>query len=121
VATKKETINWMRFAGYHDDSAAFTRLLIERGAVGYTAAMEAWSHGVRCKEQGMKCHCPKCNPKQPTYPPLTAYRVFYDDGSTSETNMAAGVTIDDAARHFVGHRFELTETTFRTAVRVERI
>lgn len=56
-----------------------------------------------------------------TYPPLTAFRIFYDDGSTSETNMAASTTLADAIAYFVGRRFEITETTFRTAVRVEEI
>ena len=41
------------------------------------------------------------------YPPLTAYRIIYEDGSTSETNMAAGVTLEDAQKYFIGKYFNL--------------
>lgn len=53
------------------------------------------------------------------YSPLSAFRVAYDDGSTQDTNMAAGITLEEARAYFVGQRFEATETTFRTAVSVE--
>jgi len=59
--------------------------------------------------------------KNMEYPPLTAFRVSYDDGSIEETNMAAGITLAEATAHFVGQRFEKTETTFRTATKVEKI
>jgi hypothetical protein len=41
------------------------------------------------------------------YDPLTAYEITYEDGSTSRTNMAADVTLEDAARYFVGKRFNV--------------
>jgi len=55
------------------------------------------------------------------FPPLTAFRIYYNDGTQSVTNMAAGVTLEQAERHFVGKTFEVTETTFRTAIKVEQI
>lgn len=55
------------------------------------------------------------------YPPLTAYRVFYSDNTHQDTNMAAHVTLEDAQKYFVGNRFEITETTFHTAIRVEKL
>jgi len=51
--------------------------------------------------------------------PLTAYRVTYDNGDVENVNMAAGVTLQQAQAYFVGQRFEITETTFRTAIKVE--
>jgi hypothetical protein len=39
------------------------------------------------------------------YEPLTAYRITYRDGSTTSTNMAAGVTLEDAKKHFIGAWF----------------
>jgi len=39
------------------------------------------------------------------YPPLTAYKITYSDGSTSSTNMAAGVTLEDAEKYFIGQWF----------------
>ena len=41
------------------------------------------------------------------FPPLTAYRITYQDGSTSETSMAAGVTLDQAREYFIGKYFNL--------------
>ncbi len=55
------------------------------------------------------------------FPRLTAYRVTYDDGSVQVHSMAAGVTLDEARQHYVGTRFEVTETTFRTGVSVEQV
>ena len=55
------------------------------------------------------------------YPPLTSYLVHYDDGDIRATDMAAGVTLKMARDYFLGTRFEITETTFRTCVAVEEI
>lgn len=52
---------------------------------------------------------------------LTTFKITYDDGNVTTTEMAAGVTLQMAQNHFIGHRFEITETTFRTAVKVEKI
>lgn len=52
------------------------------------------------------------------YPPLTAFRIYFDDGTNYATNMAAGVTLQQATDYFVGKRFEKNDTTFHTAIRV---
>jgi hypothetical protein len=56
---------------------------------------------------------------------LTAYKITYDDGSTSSTNMAAGVTLDDAKKYFIGKTFtdedHKGKETKRKAVKVELI
>jgi hypothetical protein len=52
---------------------------------------------------------------------LTAWRVTYDNGDVDEINMAFGVTYAEAKANFIGVRFEITETTFRTGVKVEQI
>lgn len=55
------------------------------------------------------------------HPPLTAFLVTYDNGDKQPVSMAAGVTLEQAKAHYVGTRFEITETTFRTGVKVEEL
>lgn len=55
------------------------------------------------------------------YPPLTEFLVHYSDGEVRPTAMAAHVTLADAQNYFVGVRFEITETTFHTCTKVEKI
>jgi hypothetical protein len=43
----------------------------------------------------------------PTYPPLTAYRVTYSDGSATNNSMASHVTLADAQAYYVGKWFNL--------------
>lgn len=52
---------------------------------------------------------------------LPAYRVFYDDGTHIDTEMSCHTSLEDARAYFVGVRFEITETTFHTAIRVEEL
>ena len=53
---------------------------------------------------------------------LPAYRVTFDDGTTLETSMARGITLDDAKAYYIGTPFVRDdETTFRTGVSVEQI
>ena len=60
-----------------------------------------------------------------TYPPLTAYRITYRDRSTTSTSMAAGVTLDDAQKHYVGKWFNFGDVdgpdVMKQAVSVEAI
>lgn len=56
---RKHALEWMRVAGYHGDSAAFTRLLIEN-RVSKAAADAEWSAGRRAREAGMPCSCTDC-------------------------------------------------------------
>lgn len=54
------------------------------------------------------------------YPPLTAYRVTLSDGTSYVTNMAAGVTLEEARAYFIGQPFEQAdEKTTLTAVAVD--
>lgn len=50
----------MRRAGYHNDTKASTRLLVE-ARVNRQTLNEAWAYGVRAKEAGMRCSCFQCN------------------------------------------------------------
>ena len=59
-----------------------------------------------------------------TYPPLTTYRVYYNDGSKRIVDMAPHVTLKDAIEYFVDETFtdENPETgaeTRRTCIKVE--
>lgn len=37
----------------------------------------------------------------------TAFKITYADGTTTNTSMAAGVTLDEAREYFIGKRFDL--------------
>lgn len=56
---RKDALEWMRIAGYHNDKAAFTRLLIEN-RVGKAAADAAFFTGRAQREAGVKCGCHEC-------------------------------------------------------------
>ena len=55
---------------------------------------------------------------------LTAYRMTTESGYTWETNMAEGVTLDDAAEYFMGSRVnigEFPEEIMEEVVKVEEL
>lgn len=56
---RERTLASARIAGYHNDSAEFTSLMIY-GRVARPALNEAWEEGVRLKAAGMKCDCYQC-------------------------------------------------------------
>ena len=60
-----------------------------------------------------------------SYPKLTAYRVTYRDGSTTSTNMAAGVTLADARNYYIGQWFNFGDVdgpdVMKQAVGVEAV
>lgn len=58
---RADKLRAMRFFGYHDDSAAWTRLLIERPAVAYAKALAEWRAGQQAKLAGVPCGCPACS------------------------------------------------------------
>jgi len=60
---RADAIAWIRIAGYHNDSKAFTRLLIEN-RVSREAANTAWSSGIKAKAGGMGCTCHHCKKPQ---------------------------------------------------------
>jgi hypothetical protein len=48
-----------RIAGYHADSRAFTRLIIE-ARISREEMNRAWRLGVRAKDAGVRCDCREC-------------------------------------------------------------
>lgn len=55
---------------------------------------------------------------------LTAYRITYADGTISETNMAADVTLAEAEKYYLGNKFDLgcyPKENLQTAIKVEQI
>lgn len=56
-----------------------------------------------------------------TYPPLTSYRVHLDNGTSYETDMAAGVSLQDAQDYFIGQSFEQDDGSLAKGVSVEKI
>ncbi len=58
--TKRDTaLALARVAGYHNDSAAFTRLIIE-SRVGRPHMNDAWHSGALARKHGMRCNCSAC-------------------------------------------------------------
>lgn len=55
------------------------------------------------------------------HPPLTLFRIFYDDGDHTDTNMASFVTLQEAKDHFIGKEFERHDGKMRTATKVIQI
>lgn len=53
-------IESMRYAAYHDDRKAWTRLYVEN-RVGLARANAAWQSGIAAKERGIPCRCPECS------------------------------------------------------------
>jgi hypothetical protein len=51
-----------------------------------------------------------------TFPPLTAYRITHDDGTSYVATMAAGVTLKQARAYFIG----LTESDDTEEIRFIR-
>jgi hypothetical protein len=57
---RRETdLSIARVAGYHDDKARFTRLVVE-SRVRRQLLDEAWRTGIKQKRGGMKCACLDC-------------------------------------------------------------
>jgi hypothetical protein len=54
-----DAIGAMVFAGYHGDSATWTRLMVEE-RVSAKAAREAWRRGVSARGSGVGCGCSEC-------------------------------------------------------------
>ncbi len=63
--TRKEAINLIQFAGYHNDPAASTRLYIEN-RISQAAAQRAFATGAQKRKQGMPCGCHDCQKEKQT-------------------------------------------------------
>ncbi len=56
---REHLITYLRVAGYHEDAARFTRLLIEN-RISYARAKEAFAEGRTLRARGMRCDCHDC-------------------------------------------------------------
>lgn len=62
--TKRQTaIVLAKVAGYHADTKAFIRLLVE-SRVNRQTMNEAWAQGALAKSVGVKCECHECRKAQ---------------------------------------------------------
>lgn len=59
MTTRKTALTLAKIAGYHDDTASFTRLIIE-SRVNRQAMNEAFLNGKQAKQNGVKCNCYQC-------------------------------------------------------------
>lgn len=59
--------------------------------------------------------------KKETYPPLTSWKITYVDGTSYKTNMAAGITLEEAEAYFVNQRFEQPDGSMKLVKKVEQI
>ena len=57
--TRKQALACIRVAGFHDDSAAFTRLYLEN-RVSLVAARQAFQDGRAAEANGARCSCCDC-------------------------------------------------------------
>jgi hypothetical protein len=60
--TRNQAIAHARVAGYHEDTATFTRLICEQ-RVNRQTMNDAFYSGRKARANGMKCSCRDCNPK----------------------------------------------------------
>lgn len=56
---RSDVINYLNYAGYHQNSEEFIRLYAEN-KISYSAASEAYKQGYRKKLNGVGCTCSKC-------------------------------------------------------------
>jgi hypothetical protein len=64
VVKRKDAILAMIFAGYHADSATWTRVWLNH-RISRTVANEAWAKGAAAKARGVPCGCRECKPATP--------------------------------------------------------
>lgn len=56
---REHLLTYLRVAGYHNDAAAYTRLLIEN-RISMKAAKAAFAAGSKARESGVPCDCRTC-------------------------------------------------------------
>lgn len=62
---KRATVlNWVRFAGYHNDVKAGTRIFVEN-RISKAAYDAAFTEGRRQRANGIKCGCQDCATASP--------------------------------------------------------
>ena len=57
--TRKDAINQIRYAGYHQDQAQLVRLYVENH-ISYLTAKQAYFEGYIARKNGVKCTCHMC-------------------------------------------------------------
>jgi hypothetical protein len=65
MASRKQILESIKVAGYHQDDQAFLRLYTEN-RIGYSAAQAARTEGILARQKGVKCSCYACN-NRPTF------------------------------------------------------
>ena len=56
---RKDALDYIRIAGYHNDTKTSTRIYCE-ARISLQAANEAFHTGQKQKENGVKCTCREC-------------------------------------------------------------
>ena len=56
---RKDALNWVKIAGYHNNSELGTRVYIE-SRLSRRAYDDAWASGMDAKRNGMPCTCREC-------------------------------------------------------------
>jgi len=64
VSKRQTALALAKIAGYHEDTATFTRLIIE-SRVARPAMNEAFLIGRQAKASGVKCNCYECKKVNP--------------------------------------------------------
>lgn len=59
MSARQRALEFAAIAGYHGDTARFTRLVVE-SRVARKALDQAWNLGKTAKEAGVGCHCAEC-------------------------------------------------------------
>lgn len=57
---RKDAISSLVSAGYHNDSATWSRVYIEN-RISYAVAKKAWGDGASAKKRGARCSCFECS------------------------------------------------------------
>jgi transposase len=57
---RKDVLELIKVAGYHNDTKTHTRLYVEN-RISMSSANEYWSMGVQAKKNGIKCNCNSCH------------------------------------------------------------
>lgn len=59
MTKSEQAYQLVKEAGYHNDSRAATRVLVEN-PIGRKRYNEAWQAGVEARQRGMRCLCREC-------------------------------------------------------------
>lgn len=66
MSKRNDIIRQIRYAGYHEDRARFTRLYIEN-RISLTVAHREYNTGRRMRENGIPCGCAECQKGKTKY------------------------------------------------------